>query len=375
MTGQPMRLIIMGMVMAISACAISTPAKSDQSVTGAQVPVPRLQKTIELSDFGPATSLFRRMTFSPDGRFLAIVYNSVRGKTEILVWDVQSSRKQTIIHPSFNYGEFSTEDILWLPSNVICFGAKEQWNPMTGDSVPDNPAIGWQAKLNKDGSKMLTIDGRIGSPSYIHIYDTNTWELQRIYADGLSVSPVSGVAWTAENKILLAVRSTRQALGANIDGYSISNPSDVALRLIDPAAPEKSRSRWFPAERETRPKYPPWRQSIDITLGPTGFAKNQIALGSNRIIDGGTLEISEYYSIDDVIKDRVSTGTGGEVFTPDGRFLLLKSLKPSSIVFIDTSTGHKLSEMAAGWEGIAISKDAKTLAVGNRHSVQLFSFE
>jgi len=124
------RSIIAGMVIAISACATSAPANSDQSTTDTQIPVPRLQKTIELSDYGPATSLFRRMTFSPDGRFLAIVYNSTRGKTDILVWDIQNSRKQTIIHPPFDYGEFSTEDILWLPKvNVICFGANRNNAP------------------------------------------------------------------------------------------------------------------------------------------------------------------------------------------------------------------------------------------------------
>jgi len=150
---------------------------------------------------------------------------------------------------------------------------------------------------------MLTIDGLLASPSYIHIYDTNTWDLKRIYADGLFVTEA---AWTSENKILLAVRGTRQTLGSTIDGYTISNGSDVALRLIDPAAPEQSKSLWFPAERETRPKYPPWRQSVDIALGPTGFAKNQIVLGANRIIDGRTLEITTYYSIDDIINGRVS---------------------------------------------------------------------
>ncbi len=73
-------------------------------MAGVQVPIPKLQKTIDLSDMGSATAV-RTMTFSPDSRYLAIVVNPQFMKTDIVVWDMQLNKKQAHIHCSYNYGD------------------------------------------------------------------------------------------------------------------------------------------------------------------------------------------------------------------------------------------------------------------------------
>jgi WD40 repeat protein len=202
--------------MAVTVCSTAASADGNEANTIANVPVPRLQTTIELSSLGPA-SVVKKMAFSPDGRFLAIVINPTFGKTDIVVWDLQLNRKQSHIHSLSDYGDLYYQDLLWWPDGkVISFGIKQQWDPMSGDALPDNPAVGRAARLNKDGSKMLTIAGSITGPSYIHIYNTVTWELQRIYVDGFRVETA---AWTTENKIVVGVRQTKDTVGQTIDNY------------------------------------------------------------------------------------------------------------------------------------------------------------
>ena len=352
-------------------------SEGNQAAGSHHVPEPKLEKTIDLSDLGPVTSAVKKMTFSPDGRFLAIVDNPTHMKTDIVVWDMLLDRKQSHIHCPFDYGDLWDHDLLWSrDGKVISFGAKRQWDPMTGEDLPDNPAIGRAARLNKDGSKMLTIVGPIGQPSTIHVYDTSTWALQKIYVDGFAVETA---AWTAEDKILVGVHVTRETYGKEIDGRSITQVKDVAVRLLDPAGKESTKAVWFPAIPDDRPRYSPWKQAIDVELTVCSFATNKIALGAGRIIDGKTMDILTYYSIEDIVNDKVSTGTGGMVFSPDGKFLFIKAgawfdgRKPVKNAIIDTATGEQVAQFGGGDVGIAIRPDGRQLAIGNDHSVLILT--
>ncbi|MBV6754792.1 hypothetical protein KV580_31215 [Pseudomonas chlororaphis] len=352
-------------------------AAPSNTMTNVTVPMPRLQKTIDFSDF-LSSPIVKKLTFSPDGRYLAIVYNLASSSTDIIVWDIQRDKKQSHIHCLYDYGDMSDHDLLWRrDGKVISFGAKQQWDPMTGDSLPDNPAIGRAARLNKDGSKMLTIVGAIGEPSYIYIYDTRDWTLQKLYVDGLAVQRA---AWTAEDKIMVGVNGTRETLNKNIDGRLLIHP-DVGLRLIDPSGREPTKAVWFPAVPDERPHYFPWKQAIDVDLSVTNFSVNQIALGIGRIIDGKTMSILTYYSIEDIVSDKVSPGIGGMAFSLDGKYLFIKAgawfdgRKPVVNSIIDTSTGKQVAQFGGGDRGIAMSPSGKQLAIGNVHSVQIFSLQ
>ena len=357
--------------------ANAAPSESTTTMVNVAVPLPKLQKTIDFDGF-ISVSVLKKIAFSPDGRYLAIVYNPALSQTDIVVWDVQLDRKQSHIHCPSDYGDLSYLDLLWSrDSKVISFGAKRQWDPMTGDSLPDNPAIGRASRLNKDGSKMLSIVGAIGEPSYIYIYDTKDWTLQKLYVDGLAVQRA---AWTAEDKIMVGVNGTKQTVNKTMDGRLLA-PFDVGLRLLDPSGKSPTKSIWFPAVPDDRPRYYPWKQAIDVDLSVSNFAANQIALGIGRIINGKTMDILTYYSIDDIVSDKVSPGVGGMVFSPDGQYLFIKAgawfdgREPVVNSVIDTHSGKQVAQFGGGDRGIAINPNGKQLAIGNVHSVQIFGLQ
>lgn len=321
------------------------------------------------------------MAFSPDGRYLAIVINTTTiAQTDIVVWDMKLNKEQSYIHCQGNYSVQSNDNLLWsIDGKIISFGAKRQWDPMTGESIPDNPAIGRAARLNKDGSKMLTIvteaDGKHGK-HFIYIYDTRTWELQKIYGDGLIIE---SAAWTSDDKIMVGVVAGAM-FGKVLDGHTI-NHYDVALRLIDPSGKEPIKALWFDSVPDERPHYSPWKRSTEVSLSVSNFASNQIALNAGQIINGKTMDILTYFTVENMENNSVSTGVGGMVFSPNGKYLFIKAgewfdgRKPVVNSIIDTTTGKQLAQFGGGNNGIAISPNGQQLAIGNNTSVQILSLK
>ena len=341
-------------------------------------PIPKLQKTIDLSDVIKRNGAVMKMTFSPDSRYLGIVTSPEPGKTDIVVWDLKLDRQQALIHCPYNYSVLHDHDLLWIQEGrVITFGAKRQWDPMTGNLLPDNPAIGRAARLNKDGSKMLTIVGPIGDPSYIYIYDTKDWSLQKLYVDGLAAETA---AWTAEDKILVGVHSG-DAFGKTVDGRTIK-AFDVALRLLDPTDKTPTKAVWFPAEPSGDPKWP-FNYSFPVgSSGIPNFAKNEIFLDAGKAIDGNTLAIRQFRSFDSTDK---APGAFGMGFSPDGRFLYLKGASfrygghaPIKNSIVNTETGKPLIEFEDAMDhpgGLAVSPDGKHLALGDTRAVLIFKLQ
>lgn len=344
------------------------------------VPVPRLQTTIDLRSTGPATSTVRKMTFSPDSRYLAIVEDPTLLKTDIVVWDLKLAKEQAHIHCEYNYGAFPDHDLLWSrDGKTISFGAKRQWNPMSGEALPDNPAIGRGARLNKDGSKMLTLVGAIGEPSYIYIYDTKTWDLQKLYVDGLRVG---FAAWTADDKILVSGAVTKEAFGKTLDGRPVSQWKDTALRLLDPSGKEPVKAVWFPAKPTDDPKFP-FTASFPIgSQARTNFATNQVFLGAGKVIDGDTLNVRHYSSFDE---DSLAPGAFGMGFSPDGRLLYLKGAvfahgdrAPIRNSIVDTESGRPVLQFDGAMDhqgGLAVSPNGEYLSLGDGYSVLVFSLQ
>jgi len=363
-------------------CVTSIKAESGIEANNAarqtSVPILKLKNTIDLGFVGPS-SVIEKLSFSPDGHYLAIVDNASIMKTDIVVWDLQRNKMQSHIHSPIDYGDSLSNDLLWSrDGKAIYFGAKNQWDPISGESLPDSLVIGRAARLNKDGDKLFTIVGDVVSPSYIYIYDTKDWSVKKIYADGLYVGTA---AWTSENKIMLGVWGTKNTINKMMDGRFLA-AMDVGLRLIDPLGNSPTKTIWYPAVPDDRPHYYPWTRSADVSLSASSYASNQIALGAGQIIDGRTMNILTYYSHDELVNKISLAASGGMVFSADGRYLFLKDLRSIEIggshatnVIIDASTGKVVSRFNGGHKGIAISPNGKSLAIGDLNSVQVFDLQ
>ena len=344
------------------------------------MPIPKLEQTIDLSDLGLTTSAVKKMTFSPDGRFLAVVDNPTHMKTDIVVWDLKLDKKQAHIHCPYNYGDLTDHDLLWSrDGKIISFGAKRQWDPMTGEAIPDNPAIGRGARLNKDGSKMLTIVGALGEPSYIHIYDTQTWALQKLYVDGLAVQ---SAAWTSDDKILVAASITKESFGKAIDGHAIATGFDTALRILDPNGKEPTKAVWFPASPTGDPKWP-FVSGFPIgAKTASNFPRNEIFLDAGRVVSASTLNVRNYHAVNE---GNSAPGAFGMGFSPDGRFIFLKGASfkfggdtPIKNSIVDIDTGKVIAEFGGAMDhqgGLAVSPDGIHLALGDIHSVLIFTLQ
>jgi len=322
-------------------------------------------------------SVVEKLAYSPDGHYLAIMYSQSLGQTNIVIWDVLADRKQSQIHCSFDYGLTFHNDVLWdHTGKVISFGIKRQWDAVTGSALPDNPVVGRSARLNETGSKLVTIMGAVGEPSYLYIYDTSDWSVQKIYADGLAVE---SVAWTRGDKIMVGVMGTRNTINKIIDGRVLA-PFDAGIRLLDPTGRDSTRAIWYPAIHDNIPGHAPWRQAVDIELLATNFHFNQVALGGGQIISGDTMAVLTYFSSADIASNKVEPGSGGLAFSLDGKYMFVKAIawfdnrSPVINSVIDTRSGKKVSEFGGGDRGLAISPDGRHVAIGNVHSVRILDF-
>lgn len=368
-------LFAMG-VMSMTASAVAAPrAEASSSHVSAHADEPTLDWTIKRGLMGLTGPTIKKVSFSPDSRYLAIVESPSWLETDISVWDLEHRKEQVHIHCPFNYADELDTDLLWTHGGkVITFGAKKQWNPLTGEALPDNPAIGRSARLNKDRTKMLTIVGSIGEPTTIHVYDTSTWALQKIELDGLESSVAS---WTADDKILVSVSVVPASHGKTIDGRVV-DWYDSAIRLIDPSGKSPTKAVWFPPTKMDNPDFP---QAHSFPIGArtkTNFARNEVVLESGEVIDAATLAIHRYHSYDPTDE---APGSFGFAFSPDGKRIYLKGStfveKRNTIEnsIVDTVSGKSLAKFSGGLDGVAdldASPDGKTLAIGGEHSVLVY---
>ena len=344
-----------------------------------QVVMPKLDKKIDLTTVGSSDSTVKKMTFSPDGRYLGIVESPDILRTDIVVWDLQLGKAQSHIHCAYNFAALPGYDLLWnRDGTVISFGAAEQWDAMTGAALPNNPAVGQSAKLNRDGSKLLTIMTKVDG-SYIYVYDTKTWALQKLYLDGLTVETA---AWTADDRILAGVSVTRNLLGQKFDVRTVTGQYDTAMRLIDPSNKEVTKAVWFPAESTGDPKSP-FTYAFPIgSHGISNFVTNQLFLDAGFVIDGTTLKVSRYQSFD---KDDIAPGSFGMGFSGDGRYLYLKGASFSfgghaaiKNSVVDVASGTPVLQFRGAMDnegGLAVSPDGKHLALGDADSISIFNLQ
>jgi WD40 repeat protein len=164
---------------------------------GANIPHPKLSRSIDLSDVGTHAGV-KSLCFSPDSRYLAVADGSL-GQTMIIVWDLQLDREQSrIVALPRSIGGDPQIEPLWSPDGrSITLGTGSPikfWNPLTGEEVRqlsiDEP-VSW-SRYNRDGSKLLVnrtgILGPMAGPKGgFRVYDTRTWQFDDFSNDGLSV--------------------------------------------------------------------------------------------------------------------------------------------------------------------------------------------
>lgn len=359
--------------------ADETSSMMENPTAATQIPEPRLVGKIDLSHIGSVVAI-RKLSFSPDSRYLGIVVDPELGKTDIVVWDMEKGKPQSHIHCPYQYGILADHDLLWSrDGKVISFGAKRQWNPMTGEALPDNPAIGRAARLNKDGTKMLTIVGALGQPSYIYVYDTQTWDVQKIYLDGFF--PISA-NWTASNKIFIGANLSHELYLRKTDGYQAKNPYDHAYRLLDPSGKNAPKTLWFPA-KETGDLKKPFAYSSDVgTVVNINPASNQILLSSGIIINGDTLAIdrthqSFFQHIFDAEFGFLISNDGKKMYTK-GALFKYGGHNPTPNRIIDLSTKKVVAEFGGlidDGDGFSLSNNGKNLAIGNASVIQLYQVQ
>ena len=353
---------------------IAANGKGDKMIDDTSIPQPKLANKIDLTFMH---GMIGRLAFSPDGRYLAIVYNTQTLIANIIIWDMEHDREQTRIENLPAHANDPDTNLLWgADGKYITFGKGfnekypiQFWDPLTGKLIKEIAVSApcGAARLNRDKSKMMV---RTGDQSF-RIYNTKTWEFKDYDSEGLGIISIS---WTSEDKVLIAGIWPPNSAGKTLDGKT-PKPGDSLARLVDPSGKQSSRfivvSGMVPSGRAVPPMevgFWPYYSIVD-------YAGNKIALNYSKIIDGTTLEILTYASNEDIKNHKIPHIA--KVFSPDGRYLYLLGFegKEKSLI-LDARTGKPLVWFEGGMNDIAVSPDGKQLAmVGSLQYVKIFNLK
>lgn len=339
--------------------------------------VPVLETTINLRAISWNASA-SQLAFSRDGNLLAMLIVPQLGESRIVVWNIEKNKKQAEIPCAFNYAmtPFGWYSLLWnVDGTVISFGAKKQWNALTGSELPDNPAIGRQASFNKNGTKLLTVVGAMGETYVAHVYDTRTWEKRELYMDGLSIEVAK---WTNQDKIIMTLSTNLRSKGTLIHGH-IAEAFDVNVRLIDLDNSESELSRWFPRVETGDAKWPYNFGISPAAIADMNIGKNESLLTTGQKLDASTLQITDQSSSTfrnslDGIVDSIFGASGERIYAKGGIYKYGGHV-PVPNKIIDANNGEVLLTFEGGmhgFRGLAVDDKESRLAVNSDHSVLIF---
>ena len=351
---------------------------------------PSVERTSAIRLPNESNASVSRIVFSPDGRYLAVlVDNASRRVSDIIVWDLKLDQEQSRIENLPIYA-FPYIKISWSPNGrYISLGMGGQgwpmklWNPLTGavekelDVKSALPSVS-----SRDGSKLLVNTTPIVYLNPIEgsyrVYDTRSWNFRDYSADGLMVQTL---AWTSDQKVILAGVWPKWSVGRSIDGVT-PQMSDVLVRRVDPDGIENSRTVivGHGIAMAGRPDVI-LAGPVSCATSTTDSSGDMLALGSGHInvLNTKTLSTVFFYapSESDSIREALPDGALGAnvAFSHDGKFLFLGGQGTEKSLIIEALTGAEVGTFSSGRRGIAVSPDGKTLAQGNGNSVYLLTLK
>jgi len=373
---------------AVSTISIAAPDSPESSSTGAVSSALKIvpQTSIDVSKLGIDLYVMK-LTFSPDGRYLAIVAETSLSDGMIIIWDVVNNREQARIRdPKISvFANSFASEVAWSPDGkTISLGASERpnprnmqdpltlkfWDPMTGKIVKEIPniKIGMGSRLSLDGTKFLCYAGTWAHPA-IRIYDTGMWSYQDFPCEDIHANLMGALLWTPEGKILVVNECKTNPI-APAPGIK---QGDILARSIDPTEKNEPVTVMLEPSIPTVPPSKFFRPNFMACYWSVDFAGHKIALGSNKIkvIDSNTLRVLYSYPP----SGNEMSSLGGVKFSADGKFLFVMDLagRPGNSLILDGQTGRVVGSFSGGGAGLDISKNGLTLVVGQRQKIQLYS--
>ncbi len=351
------------------------------------------------------------LAFSPDSRYLAV---GDAASSAIVIRDLQLNREQTRIdvkeHDIFggpkhlHWGQ--DENILWSPDgryitngigvNKPAINSKTPdyikpmtfWDPLTGQIKHELSVGAMDTSLNRDGSKLVT--RTLGKDKYVDqfcAYDTNTWQRKELDISGILIA---GLSWTADDKIfVVGTNSLGGGKGNDLraqNGALVKKHASVAC-LVDPTGKEETSLEILadpkPNENKNDPSHP-FIKSLSFDRSLPDFKGAKIAVRYTdgggfivRMLDSKTLQTLFIHRDPDAL---VGNGHHGISFSPDGKYLYLLAHDPhdreANSIVLNATTGEQVGTFPSkSSEGLAISPDGKTMAVGHGHEIQLFDLQ
>lgn len=365
--------------------------ESNMSVTSSEegLPTPFLRDTISLH----ADNRVMQLTYSPDGKFLAIAETPLSYNASIVIWNISEHREQAII-PDLNTYAKAPARLLWSPDNrYLTFGIgsgpeapMKCWDPMTGKLLQEVPLVGTNGHFNQDGTKLLVRSGDAEQPT-IRIYDTATWNFQELEVRGLGWLLV---AWGADGNVIAF--GNWNVRGAGVwnsgtlpiapDGTTLG-PADAVAFVIDPSKRSTPKTILIsPALRSQVPgiSRPVFQPTIQFNFLAEDSSHTHIAAGLGLVLDTKTLNLMKYADSSDIIAGKIPAPlfAANVAMSPDGQFLFLKGAglmgndNQSRSLILDTRTGLRRRWIDGGHDGIAISPNGKEMAIGQANSVQIY---
>jgi len=333
-------------------------------------------KAIDLSAIARG-SWVKKLTFSPDGRYLAIVDDPNISTSTIIIWDLERDREQARITGLPPFGDWPQVELLWSPDGKsITYGRGKPikfWDPLTGIVIKeftiDGPDI-W-SRYNKDGTKLLVNRTPLGGHGGFRIYETADWTYADYGDDGLLIRTM---CWTADNMVMVAGVWATADKERTIDN-KYPKSFDVVIRLIDPAGKIAPRSVLVPAIPPDAPGHWP-RQVMGLLESSVDYTTNKV-ITENYIVDGRSLEIFQYASDEDIRTGNIPA-TLEPLFSPDGKYIYLLGSNmegTAKSLVVEAATGKPLTVFPGGHDGIAVSSDGRKLAVGNGRTVDIYTVE
>jgi WD40 repeat protein len=367
---------------------------------------------LELAITKPVKGDIRRITYSPDGQYLAMGVDAAfptglsTGKKEIVVWDLKANKEQCRILDLQYYSIGFPEDALsWSPDGkYITFGKCQTkdpnldlWDPMTGALAKALEVQADSARFNRDGSRLFvcTVSGTDPKRAAYRIYDTKSWDYKDYPNEGIGVGTF---CWVGNDQLVLAGGWTMidPAPGVTpfpVDGIRPQSEDRLVVRRVDLFNKNECRtmvktSFSDPVELANLKKLSPngyWRTGVaDFLNLVAAFDGGRIAIGETlgggevMVLDGETLETLYTVGRNSIPATELPASRGAKTFSTDGKYLFLvgeettELHKPQSWV-LDAKTGAPLTSFPAGDSGIAVNPVKSEIAVGSAEEVKIFS--